>query len=218
VGFEIMETKVGAKTSRDGRAKIGGCGDVCLSTLEQNIELLLTRSSVKIPEKGITHIDKGRVTPGVKYPFWIGTVCNEQECWSNFHQEVVAGGDRETLRMGGDSFNKPVLKLRFDGIHNENKWFIRTTKSLNALLEFGKANVGWPDETKRRRADFREVEMAVCTPGLIIVNGATNELPRWEEDGAHVLKIELRKWRRNEMREPFRGSKHRTVRLLGIEE
>jgi hypothetical protein len=40
VGFE-METKVGAKTSRDGSAEIGGGGDVSLFSLEESIELLL---------------------------------------------------------------------------------------------------------------------------------------------------------------------------------
>jgi hypothetical protein len=152
VGFE-METKVGAKMSRDGSAEIGDGGDAGLSLLEESIELLrLARSAghgedlvaVKTPEKCVTHIKEGRETPGVRYLFWIGTVAEGRKCMSYFLQ-VVTGGDREALwGMSGDG-DKPVLKLRFDGIQKGTKWFVCTAENLNALLQFGEANCCRPD-------------------------------------------------------------------------
>jgi hypothetical protein len=52
---------------------------------------------------------------------------------------------------------------------------------LKALLELGKANGCPPNETKWRRADFREEESVVCIPGLIFVDGSTDEFPSGEK-------------------------------------
>jgi hypothetical protein len=96
VRFE-METKVGAKTSRVGSAKIGGGGDAGLSSLEETIELLLARSAghgedlvvVKTTEKSVTHVNEGGETPGVRYLFWIGTVADGRKGRSGFLQVVA---------------------------------------------------------------------------------------------------------------------------------
>jgi hypothetical protein len=71
------------------------------------------------------------------------------------------------------------------------EWFVGSTESLDAITEAVKADVGGPDEPKRRRANFGKKDAAVSCLSGTRWHRTAKELACWKEKRLGILEVQL---------------------------